>query len=93
MDPALVRWRVPGAPLGWRHWDDASEWVVFNPASGDLHLVNEPSARVLEVIEREPSTVAELERRFAEQGGPGGEAIDGLLRVLDALGLAEPVIP
>jgi PqqD family protein of HPr-rel-A system len=33
------RWSAsPG--LVWTHFDDSDEWVVFNPYSGDIHLLS-----------------------------------------------------
>ena len=36
-DPEEQRWHA-AADLVWTHYDDAEDWVVFHPQSGDVHL-------------------------------------------------------
>jgi PqqD family protein of HPr-rel-A system len=44
--PARVhRWKA-SSDLIWTDYDDGDEWVVYDPASGDVHLLTS-SARVL----------------------------------------------
>jgi len=38
-------WRVP-SDLVWTRYDDSDDWAVFNPQSGDVHLLT-ASARFL----------------------------------------------
>jgi PqqD family protein of HPr-rel-A system len=83
----LLRWRTP-CQLAWRRWDDADEWVVFNPASGHLHLLNEPAARLLRAIEASPATLIELADRI--DGRDDRDTLNALVASLDALGLVEP---
>jgi PqqD family protein of HPr-rel-A system len=46
IDPAPVqRWKASN-DLIWTQYDDGDEWVVYDPASGDVHLLTS-SARVL----------------------------------------------
>lgn len=30
----------------WARFDDSSDWVVFNPSSAEVHLINEPARRL-----------------------------------------------
>jgi PqqD family protein of HPr-rel-A system len=38
-EPLAVRWSAT-AGLVWTQFDDADDWVVFNPLSGDIHLLS-----------------------------------------------------
>jgi PqqD family protein of HPr-rel-A system len=79
-----MSWKVPEEwRLEWREWGGLH--VVFNPASGDTHLLNAPSAAVLKSLERAAATVAELEARV-----PGWSDVEALLSELDELGLIAP---
>ncbi len=46
--------------LVWRHWDDEDEYVVYNPTSGDSHLLDFLTAQGLMRLEQHPMTAAEL---------------------------------
>lgn len=49
-----MAWRIrPGADLVWRSWDE-DEFLVFDAASGDTHLLNRVTATVFEILGREP---------------------------------------
>jgi PqqD family protein of HPr-rel-A system len=91
---ATVRWRVHGASgLCWRVWGE--EHVVFQPASGDTHLLNPFTAEVLRALEECPASAAELTRLFAPAVGPAdgptlGQQIQDLLARFYDLGLIEP---
>jgi PqqD family protein of HPr-rel-A system len=93
-DRAGEIWRVPkGASLLWQSWDEV-EFIVFNRASGQTHLLDAFSAAVLRQIEASPSTIPELRRYFAIGFGLDdaalSERLDGVCRRFDQLGLAEP---
>jgi PqqD family protein of HPr-rel-A system len=78
------KWRVPEDwQLEWRQW--GSLHVVFNPASGDTHLLNAASASVLRSLERNASTVEALEART-----PDSSDVSELVSELDELGLIAP---
>lgn len=84
----MPTWTVPKDwRLEWRQWE--SFHVVFNPASGDTHLLNAIPAFVLRSLETEPLSVEELKAlvsRLPEPPSNPGD-IDGLVLELDELGL------
>ena len=90
-----MRWRVASrAPLLWRHWD--AEWVVFQPDSGDTHLVDPVAASVLRRLESAPASSADLTEElahlpFPDPVGDHAETVTRLLRAFDGVGLIEPV--
>ena len=52
-------WRVaPNANLIWRTWGDES--VVFDPRSGDTHLLDTVSREVLALLEQQALALPEL---------------------------------
>lgn len=42
---AIARWRAADG-LAWKKYDDSDEWIVFNPASGDIHLLSDSAHRL-----------------------------------------------
>jgi len=70
-----------------REWVGEGEGVVFNCASGDLHLLNQTALDVLEHLSDSPSTLEELAVRFPIDV----TALKSLLESLDSLGLVSPV--
>jgi PqqD family protein of HPr-rel-A system len=76
--------------LEWREW--GAFHVVFNPASGDTHLLNALAAFVLTTLERKAATLEELERLVSDSGAPAGD-VEALVRELDELGLVAPAPP
>ncbi len=72
-------WTVPkDAGLEWRRW--GRFYVVYNPASGNTHLLNDLSARVLSSLETRASTLEELEHTYSSD-------LNGLVAELEELGL------
>ncbi|MFC1685128.1 HPr-rel-A system PqqD family peptide chaperone [Pseudomonadota bacterium] len=56
-----MRWRVnPHQPLSFFQHQEEEEVVVYQPASGDLHLVTAVSARILELLQETSLTSSEL---------------------------------
>jgi PqqD family protein of HPr-rel-A system len=93
-DRAGEIWRVPkGASLLRQSWDEV-EFIVFNRASGQTHLLDAFSAAVLRRIEACPSRIADLRRHFASGLELDEEALSERLEVVcrrfEELGLAEP---
>ncbi len=78
-----LKWRVMGteSALLWRQWDD--EYVVFNPSSGDTHVLNLVAAQALKFLERAEADATDL----AEHVGAtlNLNADDGLLQHMDQL--------
>ena len=88
MTPPPLRWQaLDSTTLHRRHWPDEDEGVVFNCASGDLHLLNQTALDVLEHLSDSPSTLEELAVRFPIDV----TALKSLLESLDSLGLVSPV--
>ncbi|MGH8679551.1 MAG: HPr-rel-A system PqqD family peptide chaperone [Burkholderiales bacterium] len=63
--------------LLWRSWDD--EFVVFNVASNQTHLLDAFSAAVLKEIEASPKTMEALIGHFTEElGAESGQVSERL---------------
>ena len=92
------RWR-PAADLIWTKFEDSSEWVVFNPASGDIHLLTAAAHRLWALLgDGELSDAESLAAALAsERGAPvDDELIDvtrDTLTFFDGAGLIRPVQP
>ena len=88
-------WKVSGAgKLRWRCWD--GEYVVFNPLTGDTHLLDVVAGGVLMDILAGPATVNELIGRAAEfldveSDQALSSHVENILQRLDELGLVELV--
>ena len=88
MSPVSKRWHVgdPSALVS-RHWAGYDEYLVFNAASGDLHLLNSAAAALLEQLSTGPATAEELAPLLnATDRGQ----IDEALHALNRLGLVDP---
>lgn len=91
MTQPVTRWYVSGAASQWRrHWADESEWIVFNEASGDLHLVN---AEAIAVLDRLAAGQASIEDLCAALDTASADAIRQVVSRLDSLGLVSPLQP
>jgi PqqD family protein of HPr-rel-A system len=79
--------------LLWRRWDQ--EFVVFDPRSGDIHLLDSLAAEILRRLDESSATVAELSRELDVSLGHEAELdlaqyVAKLVGELDELGLIEP---
>ena len=88
-------WKAGPSDLIWRSWD-RDEFVVYHVASGDTHLINEVTARVLETLQASPLSFEELTRRVAhalqvEVDESFEASLAKLLVYLDEIGLAGAV--
>lgn len=87
-------WKVSGAgKLHCRFWE--GDYVVFNPLSGDTHLLDVVAGRVLMDILDNPSTAAVLVDRAAgflgvERDEALSSYVKDILLKLDEIGLIEP---
>lgn len=67
---------------------------MFNPASGDTHLLNSTAALVLKLLEARPSTTEELLSEISRLDpaplGARSRDVGELLEELDELGLVSP---
>jgi PqqD family protein of HPr-rel-A system len=78
--------------LLWETWEH--EHFVFNPRSGETHVLNDLAGEMLRALAEKPHTAAELALRFRDRLAGGGPddvqpAVDALLRQLDQLGLVD----
>ena len=76
--------------LSVRHWPGQDEHVVFNAASGDLHLLNSAAAAVLGRLIAGPASHAELGTAISTLDP---RALGDVLESLDRLGLICPLPP
>ena len=103
VDPAIfmsttldndVSWRLTVAgPLPLRCWD--GDYVVYNPLSGDTHLLDIVTGEVLRMVMAACTRVSEVREGVAEflevpNDSNVAEQVDVILDALDRLGLIEP---
>lgn len=92
--PQRIRFRSV-EDLLYRCWDD--ETIVFNPGSGNTHLLNVLAADALRLLERGPMDALELHQRLeslyeADSSNlPPEGTLAALLIDFEQLGLIEPV--
>jgi len=83
--------------LHWRTWPDEAEEVVFNAASGQIHLLDALSAAALRAIAARAASIAEIARELARVAELDEAAVaDRLAEIcgrLDQIGLIEPAPP
>lgn len=88
-------WKVSGAGgLRWRCWD--GEYIVFNPLTGDTHLLDVVAGGVLMDIVAGPACTDALIGRAADfldvdRDRALSSHVTNILERLDELGLVEPV--
>jgi PqqD family protein of HPr-rel-A system len=80
-------------PLLWKTWGEES--IVFNESSGNTHLLNPTVAKILSIVQSQPSSTEEISLKIASESGLGADEkilqrVDVVLETLDNLGLIEP---
>ena len=70
--------------------------MVFNPLSGETHILDIVTGRVLEIVALESPSTAELRLEIAaflevDENGEVAEAVNKILLELEEVGLIEPV--
>ena len=90
MPLSFTRWHIvdPSALLT-RHWPAEDEHVVFNAASGDLHLLNPSAMAVLDSLAQGPASLDELSAALNIEDV---EVLRTLIQSLDRLGLIGPLL-
>ena len=89
-----IRWRTLNYPALLREtWED--EWFVFNPASGNTHVLNRLAMDILERIDRHSASLPELVRALIDEYRPEEPSrfaahLEQHLRHLEELGLIIP---
>ena len=83
--------------LIWTHYDDGDEWVVYDPTSGDVHLLTS-SARVLWslISKKSPQSDEDLAGALAcELARPPDEQLVSMIQqtlsAMDRAGLIRPI--
>ncbi|MBF0132888.1 MAG: HPr-rel-A system PqqD family peptide chaperone [Magnetococcales bacterium] len=92
LPPTPGRWkRNPGSVLQIVRFDH--NHVLFNPASGSTHLVNDLILDILDALAHEPAGGLELAQRLQLEAGEDGTLLEleRILQNLDQLGLITPV--
>jgi PqqD family protein of HPr-rel-A system len=80
-------------PLLWKTWGEES--IVFNESSGNTHLLNRTAAKILSIVQSQPSSAEEISLKIASESGLSADEkilqrVDVVLETLDNLGLIEP---
>lgn len=92
-----ISYKVPEqAEFLWEHWDDES--VLFDPRSGESHLLKSLAAEALLILQEKPLNAAQLTRtlRTLFDISPDqlkNEHIDNLLQQFEEIGLVERCCP
>ena len=95
-DTSAPLWRLPpDSEFNWTQCGD--EHIVFHPASGETHYLNDLSALTLRFLEAEPATIADLSSRITDFLGTDTskdmeQQLDCLLARFDQLGVAEQMV-
>jgi PqqD family protein of HPr-rel-A system len=83
-------WKI--AKVIFKHWSDGV--VVFNVDSGNTHLLNPVTARILKTFAEQPADVVQLARHLASQDDIDADdeliaELEKVLIQLDEMGLIE----
>lgn len=87
------RWKaLQNNKLLWEHWD--GDYLVFNPFSGQTHILNSMAAEALKNLEGQALTTVELAERLSELFAIASnqdlqQHVERLLNEFDELGLTE----
>ena len=85
-----IRWQIYSKrPLEFARWAHEELVVVYQPLSGDLHLLNDLAARLLRQLQRRPQSESELQASLYSDKHSGGVLHRTLLQ-FQGLGLIEP---
>ena len=90
-----VAWQgVAGTILAIRYW--GGDYVVYNPLSGNTHILDIATGELLKAIVNERMTTHDVCRCLAQflevpDGADVADSVGRILNHLDELGLIEPV--
>jgi PqqD family protein of HPr-rel-A system len=93
--PRAIRWRLTNsAELVWRVWDD--QFVVYDAASGDTHLLSLAAREVLNVVQQSPADLGAIVRRLSlrlelSPEDQPGQDVENVLGALTRAGVIEAV--
>ena len=89
-------WRIPAdQEILWRHWE--GDYVIFNSLSGETHILDIVSGKVLKRIMNGPSTTEDIRSEIGDflevrNDSELARAVDKILNGLEDTGLVEAVI-
>ncbi len=89
-------WRVAGnQKILWRDWE--GDYVIFSSLSGQTHILDIASGKVLRRIMERPSTIEDIRSEIADflevkNDAKLANAVDSILKRLEEAGLIEPEI-
>ena len=75
-----------------KHWED-DEYLIFNPLSGDTHLLNESSMFILKTLHQQPMTLEQFINSLADDKEIMDEMkkhLPSTIQILAQIGLIEP---
>jgi PqqD family protein of HPr-rel-A system len=77
----------------WKTWGEES--IVFNESSGNTHLLTPTAAKILSMVQSQPSSAQEISLKIASESGLAADEeilqrVNVVLETLDSLGLIEP---
>jgi PqqD family protein of HPr-rel-A system len=84
------------AGLTWTRYDDSDDWVVFNPASADVHLLTASAQKLWTVVsDGQPHATEDVAAAIADLVGDVSSeelqrATADMLAFMDAVGLIRP---
>lgn len=90
------QWRaVAGGALPFRNWD--GDFVVYNPLSGNTHILDLVSGETLTFLFEQARAAADVHQHVASflevpNDATLAASVDRVLEVLDELGLIEPEV-
>lgn len=88
-------WRLAGRePLRWRCW--AGDYVVFDPFSGQTHMLDIVTGQVLRLLESGPSDIDRIRSEISaflevDDDRRVAEAVSDILARLEEAGLISPI--
>jgi PqqD family protein of HPr-rel-A system len=93
---SLIQW-VAASNLIWASYPDADDWIVYNPASADIHLLTPFAQSLLRVATQTPCTLDSLTQLLAQElalpvDAELRAAIESAIASLDRAGLVLPLL-
>ena len=94
--PSKNIWHIPDdREILWRHWE--GDYVIFNSLSGETHILDITSGKVLKRIMKGPSTTEDIRSDIGDflevrNNSTLARAVDKILSGLEDAGLVEAVI-
>jgi PqqD family protein of HPr-rel-A system len=89
---------VAAPSLIWETYPDSDDWVVYNPASADIHLLTPFARRLLQLADQTPCALESLVQLLADDLALSVDselhsAVESATESLDSAGLLSRVFP